>query len=481
MGTLPTTRVHIGEQGALAQLRLQSDGHDNAYAGGQIFLSNSTTLGNINSVPNAEGSITYINDGFATNHMRLGVNFMDTAIYIRATGPGASRRGRIGIATSTPASTLSIASSNNTNTVDANLSVGTTYALIAAPNNGAIIEGSVGIGTSNPAQSLHVNNGFARIEGATSGRYIELQPTTVQTIYATNDLYIAPAGAWVLKSGGGNDFGQVRNSANTEYVRFDGTNQRVGIGTSAPAQSLHINNGFARIEGTTSGRYIELQPTTVQTIYATNDLYIAPAGGWVLKSGGGNDLGQVRNNAGNTFMLFDGANQRVGIGTAAPSEKLEVCGNLKVIGTINASSTINASQAITCSSDKRYKTNINSLTHSLSKVLTMQGVTYQWRVNEFPDKQFKEGEQIGFIAQEIEKIYPELVFTDKDGYKSVDYSRLTPILVEAIKEQQKLIENLQIKNQSYESKFTNSELKIQKLETAIEALINTSVKDQAKK
>jgi len=81
--------------------------------------------------------------------------------------------------------------------------------------------------------------------------------------------------------------------------------------------------------------------------------------------------------------------------------------------------------------------------NALDNVLKMQGVTYYWKVDEYPNKHFPEGEQVGFIAQEIEKVYPQVVLTDKDGYKSVDYSKLTPVLVEAIKEQQKIIEELQ--------------------------------------
>ena len=54
-----------------------------------------------------------------------------------------------------------------------------------------------------------------------------------------------------------------------------------------------------------------------------------------------------------------------------------------------------------------------------------------------------EGEQIGVIAQEVEKVLPQTVLTPEDGYKSVDYSRFTPILIEAIKEQQKQIDELQ--------------------------------------
>ena len=75
--------------------------------------------------------------------------------------------------------------------------------------------------------------------------------------------------------------------------------------------------------------------------------------------------------------------------------------------------------------------------------MQLNGVNYFWKTTEFPQKVFTKDKQIGFIAQDIEKIYPEVVFTGKDGYKSVDYSRLTPILVEAIKELQKLIEKMQ--------------------------------------
>ena len=77
-----------------------------------------------------------------------------------------------------------------------------------------------------------------------------------------------------------------------------------------------------------------------------------------------------------------------------------------------------------------------------SHVMKLRGVNFYWKKEEFPQKGFTDEKQIGFIAQEMEKIYPELVITQPDGYKSVDYSKLTPVLVEAIKEQQKLIHQL---------------------------------------
>ncbi|MBK7123678.1 MAG: tail fiber domain-containing protein [Chitinophagaceae bacterium] len=119
----------------------------------------------------------------------------------------------------------------------------------------------------------------------------------------------------------------------------------------------------------------------------------------------------------------------VGIGTAAPSEKLHVIGN------ILASSFI-------IPSDLRYKKNIQEINSPLSKLKQVRGVTYQYKRDEFPSMGFTDAGQIGFIAQEIEKVFPELVVTGKNGYKAVDYSKITPVLLEAIKDQQKQIDEL---------------------------------------
>ncbi|MFI5143860.1 MAG: tail fiber domain-containing protein, partial [Thermoanaerobaculales bacterium] len=94
----------------------------------------------------------------------------------------------------------------------------------------------------------------------------------------------------------------------------------------------------------------------------------------------------------------------------------------------------------TKSSDRRFKRDIVPLVDALAKVLQLRGVSFSWRGEEFPQKNFHAKTQIGFIAQEVETVYPELVSTDPEGYESLDYTELTPILVEAIKEQQATIE-----------------------------------------
>jgi hypothetical protein len=168
----------------------------------------------------------------------------------------------------------------------------------------------------------------------------------------------------------------------------------------------------------------------------------------------------------------------VGIGTTSPSHRLHVMGDVFATGVVYCNSTA-------LCSDQRWKTNIKAIQNALDNVLKMQGVTYHWKVDEYPDKHFPEGEQVGFIAQEIEKVYPQVVHTDKDGYKSVDYSKLTPILVEAIKEQQKIIEELQkviqhLQEENSQIKQANAQLsvEIKMLNEKVDNLINSLSNDK---
>ncbi len=96
--------------------------------------------------------------------------------------------------------------------------------------------------------------------------------------------------------------------------------------------------------------------------------------------------------------------------------------------------------SIATPSDIRFKKDIHTLKSSLEKVLKLRGVTYEWDKDKVHGAGYKDGKQIGLIAQEVEKVLPELVHTDSDGYKSLSYDKLGPVLIEAMKEQQKEIE-----------------------------------------
>jgi hypothetical protein len=134
--------------------------------------------------------------------------------------------------------------------------------------------------------------------------------------------------------------------------------------------------------------------------------------------------------------------------------KVFASGSLNVGGAVTGNSATFSgcviASNVSCPSDSRYKKNILPIENSLSNILRINGVRYDWKQEEFPEKQFSDKNQIGFIAQEIEKIFPEMVFTDEKSFKSVDYARLTPVLVEAIKE-------LTLKNQKLENRLDKIE------------------------
>lgn len=95
--------------------------------------------------------------------------------------------------------------------------------------------------------------------------------------------------------------------------------------------------------------------------------------------------------------------------------------------------------ALTQNSDIRLKKNIVPLSNTLSNIGKINGYRYHWKDPSNPDL------QIGFIAQELQKIYPELVKENEQGDLSVNYSGMIPVLLEAIKELQQKVEELEKK------------------------------------
>ena len=119
--------------------------------------------------------------------------------------------------------------------------------------------------------------------------------------------------------------------------------------------------------------------------------------------------------------------------TATGTGELYNSGNIKGLSFISTS-------------DKRVKQNISPFSGALSKVMLLSPKTYFYNAQAFPRFEAeKDKPQIGFIAQEVEAIFPEMVTTDGDevGLKGVRYGQLTAVLVQAIKEQQGMIEELQ--------------------------------------
>jgi|WetSurMetagenome_2_1015567.scaffolds.fasta_scaffold00001_316 hypothetical protein len=120
-------------------------------------------------------------------------------------------------------------------------------------------------------------------------------------------------------------------------------------------------------------------------------------------------------------------------------------------------------------SDKNFKKDIEPITGALDKILKINGISYKFKSeNELPVTSkalfgndgentpslynLPEGKQLGVIAQDVENVLPELVKTNPDGYKMVDYVKIVPVLVEAIREQQKMIDQLRTEIEALKKK-----------------------------
>jgi Chaperone of endosialidase/Secretion system C-terminal sorting domain len=165
------------------------------------------------------------------------------------------------------------------------------------------------------------------------------------------------------------------------------------------------------------------------------------------------------------IMTFQG-NGRVGIGTLQPTSGSGCVGGaysrpvlLDVNGLVN-------SVGNTLTSDRRFKQDIKPIQNAMDLVRRLQGTTYQFKQAEFKERNFPGGNQYGFIAQDVEKVMPEIASENSDGYYAVNYTMLIPVLTEAIKEQDKTIAEQAEVNAAQATTITELRTEIAELRSA---------------
>ena len=231
--------------------------------------------------------------------------------------------------------------------------------------------------------------------------------------------------------------------ATSDFQVFRRSGTALGFGTINLASSNAVTGTLSIANGGTNATTIGAAGTICFSNGTAYDFTAAGTTGQVLTSNGtgtpvwstptsgtitgtcGSGANYIPKMSGTTAItcsqIFDDGTS-VGIGTSTPSAscKLQVAG--RVI-TSNMNET----------SDIRYKKDIVTIQNALNKVQQLRGVYYNWKTEEFAN-QFDSSKQMGLIAQEIESIIPEVVHTDNNGYKSVEYSKIVALLIEAIKE-----------------------------------------------
>ncbi len=296
--------------------------------------------------------------------------------------------------------------------------------------------------TADPATSGNAANGNLRLSGTTGSHVLDFGLSSSSNY------------SW-LQSRSRSNYGTSFNL----ILNPNGGN--VGIGTILPTARLNIAGGGVRI-ATGFGNATSRPPVNTSSIgnYEIRAVGAGGGGGTTqsdfsddgflrLAAGGGTNLGTqssidlsgfstvgemnsniIMRTAGTERLRID-LNGNVGIGTNNPSVRLHVSGDI-------------IANSISGSSDSRFKKNVRPVTNALEKVKALQGVYFNWNQDAFPERDFSDQNAIGFIAQEVEKVLPEVVQTEKttEGYKAVQYDKVVALLVEAIKEQQKEIDLL---------------------------------------
>ncbi len=204
-------------------------------------------------------------------------------------------------------------------------------------------------------------------------------------------------------------------------------------------------NGYSQLKvdsnGDTTVKYGNYSPGNDAILYlGDTNHYIKSVHGWGVKIGtaGSPDVIRIKQYTTN-----------VGIGR-------DPLYTLDVNGTIRANTTL-------YSSDKRYKKDIEVIEKPMFKIIQIESLSYRFITKKEDsnenNKQPDTNKNFGFIAQDFQKIYPELVYKDSLGYLSIDYVSMIPVLVEALKEQQGIIENLSAQVESIENDCCNNNLK----------------------
>ena len=116
-------------------------------------------------------------------------------------------------------------------------------------------------------------------------------------------------------------------------------------------------------------------------------------------------------------------------------------------------------------SDQRLKKNFLPIKNSLSSIYKLNGYKFNW-IEEARSRDL----QTGLIAQEVQKIFPELVQTDEKGFLSVNYIGLVPHLIEAVKELRDENNSLKLNNQTLENKNQNLESRLDKIEAMLSTI-----------
>ena len=331
----------------------------------------------------------------------------------------------VGIGTKAPAATLDVNGTVNAAT-SFNLG-GQAFAFGSSANGNAFLGFA---GNSSSTGTFNLASGFQALYANTTG--------SLNTASGSYSLFSNTTGSYNTGNGNGTLYSNTTGGYNTADGVAALYNNSTGGGNTASGSQALLDNTTG-IENTAVGNAALYANTTGNDLTcigydctaARNGLHNATAIGAHAVVGESNAL--VLGGTGKYAV-------KVGIGTTTPSNIL----------TIAQGAGHPVSDGWETFSSRRWKTNIQTLQGSLGKVEQLRGVSYDLKANG--------KHEVGVIAEEVGAVVPEVVTWDRDGKdaQSVDYSRLTALLIEATKEQQSQIQQEQAANKEQQRELAKA-------------------------
>ena len=325
-------------------------------------------------------------------------------------------------------------------------------AATSSGNGGSLtIKAGNGSGAGNTSGSL--NLGFGRGgAGALSGsmNFGVAQATdavgldaTYMTITSTGNVGIGVSS--LLSPGGSRNLLQISNGTNGAQIALgnsttESNNARIFSGQYDLGFAAGVTTGIMQFYTNDTER-MRITSAGIVNLYSpsTNadalNLYNSSGKLNIKMGGGGGSANQ------SSISMYNASNTlTIGLNGAGDTDPSFITGYLAIGTTTNSgyrlyvSGTIYATGNITANSDLTLKKNLELITNPTDKLMQLNGYAYQWKSDD--------SHQYGVIAQEVEKILPYAVSTGYDGIKGVSYNQIIPVLIEAVKEQKKELEEL---------------------------------------
>ncbi len=292
-----------------------------------------------------------------------------------------------------------------------------------------------------------VSGSSAHLNQITGSGGIHLPDNAKITLGDAEDLqiYHDSSNSYIKDNGTGN----LNYMGGTQTFQNAAGSKTMMVLNSANSVDLNYNNS-TKFQTTNTG--ISVTGTVATTNYTGTTMWID-----TINDASSGDYANINFGAANKEIVFD-TDTNMAL-TLDSNQNAEFGGHITGSGNISGSSTSHLTMAQVSSSgdvvadgdviaynssDIRLKDNIEVIKGSLDKIDGIRGVEFDWN-DKSPGWAQERGHDIGVIAQEVQKVVPEIVVERKNGYLGVDYKRLVPLLIESVKELRQEVNDLKKK------------------------------------